>query len=137
LLSLPGVRPGGEEGDGGRMIRHAADDHGVKRRDRMHGTDRSYAMRLASSLIVALMAVGCMPVVKPDRLVPMQTDDSYFNLLYVGSNEKYHYFERADLLLGEHYRVARADLKMPDEFPNGKGKYRLVWPGTLEKAMAN
>ena len=77
-----------------------------------------------------------MPVVKPDRLVPLQSEEKYDAMYYVGSNEKYHYFECSGLPLGQGYRVARGDLNMPEEFKKGNGRSQMMWPGTLERLMA-
>jgi hypothetical protein len=93
---------------------------------------------ILATLCAALVLVGCASVHTStvDALVAMQTHSSFDPLFYVGSDDRYHYFNRLNLKYWQKYRVSRSALSMPATFSRKSGKSEVMWPGTLEKAKA-
>jgi hypothetical protein len=87
----------------------------------------------ATLLLGACAAVNTSTV---DALAIMQTDSSFSPLFYVGSDDRFHYFNRLNLKYWQRYRVPLSDLTFSSSFSRDSGKSEVMWPGTLEKARA-
>lgn len=68
-----------------------------------------------------------------DKLVALQTTSSYDPLFYVGSDERYHYFDRLNVKYRQPFRLPRDAIALQFEYPRGTGKPHVMWPGTLER----
>jgi len=94
-------------------------------------------MRLFFLLLIAVLCIGCATqTVSVQTLTPLQSESSYHPLFYAGSDEHYHYFEYLRVWYWLHYRVPRSELSLPHTFARGSGQSEVMWPGTLEKAVA-
>ncbi len=92
----------------------------------------------SAAICVAIVLSGCAVVRTStvDALASMQTSSSFDPLFYVGSDDRYHYFNRLNLKYWQRYRIPRSSLSMPWSFQRDNGRSLVMWPGTLEKAAA-
>jgi hypothetical protein len=91
-----------------------------------------------AALCMALSLVACATVHTStvDALAAMQTHSSFDPLFYVGSDDRYHYFNRLNLKYWQKYRISRSELSLDTTFSRNSGRSMVMWPGTLEKARA-
>ena len=68
------------------------------------------------------------------ELTKLQTNSSYHPLFYVGSDERFHYFNHLNVKYWQEFRVPRDSIELPFEFPRDAEESKVMWPGTLEKA---
>jgi len=93
-------------------------------------------MKLLFTILVAsFLLFGCVTPkeITPVELSKYESDSSFHNLWYMGSDSRFHYFTYNDKVSTE-YKVSKEKLKWAEEVPIGTlGEYILVLPGTLLK----
>jgi hypothetical protein len=78
------------------------------------------------SIVLAL--VGCVPMrtTTVEALVALQTTSSYDPLFYVGSDQRYHYFNRLNVKYTQPFRVPRDAIALDFEFARGTQKSHVM-----------
>ncbi len=87
-------------------------------------------------LCAAFMLAACTTIQNStvDDLVAMQTYSSFDPLFYIGSDDRFHYFNHLKVKYWQKYRIPLSDLTLSTAFARDSGKSQVMWPGTLEKA---
>jgi len=104
-------------------------------------------VRLPASVLACLLMAGCAGIVEKAKttdvscLESFESDSSYHNLWYDGSDENFHYFtylECSKILIHLHYyKIERSRLNLDRTFPLGEQDPYVVWPGTIARAAAD
>lgn len=102
-----------------------------------HSNRRLMSLARTAIFSAALALGGCSTprTASVDKLLPLQTSSSFDPLFYVGSDQRFHYFNRLNLKYWQKYRVARSEISLDFEFPQNSEKSLVMWPGTLEKSL--
>ncbi len=85
-----------------------------------------------------VLLAGCAGgVITPQKLATYQTDSAVNSLVYAGTDDNYHYFERwQNMNPVRKFKVPVADLDWPGaEKPYNMTRKRPVFPGTVESVI--
>ncbi|HZL38212.1 MAG TPA: hypothetical protein VFC78_23055 [Tepidisphaeraceae bacterium] len=84
-------------------------------------------------LLLLSLTAGCASAhtASAPELAGMSRRDPLYNLVYVGSDDKYHYINRQIGEKIEHFRIAKSQLDLKPVFPVGEGKSYVLTEATF------
>jgi len=104
-------------------------------------------MRVCAILLACFLLAGCAGIpqkAKPTdvaHLESLESDSSYHHLVYLGSDEAWHYFRhfwctKVSMHQAFH-KIERDRLNLEKTFPLDEGEPYVAWPGTIARAAAD
>ena len=82
-------------------------------------------------LVISLS--GCSTrSVSLDAIRPLESNSSFRPLFYIGSDNRFHYFDYLNVKTWRHYKIERSQLMIINEFSIGDMNPQKVFPGWIE-----